>query len=240
MRIWQPRKVTVEDSQLTTSREDIMAYDFDKIIDRCGSDSVKWGCYGDDVLPLWVADVDFQSPQSVIDALRERMDHGVFGYGTEPSELREVVVERLQRLYGWQVSPEALAFLPGVVPGFNLACHAMTTPGDGVLVQTPVYPPFFRAPSNAGCIVQEMGLTLGAESRYNIDFDAFEGAITDRTGMFILCNPHNPVGRVFERWELEQMAEICLRRDIMICSDEIHCDLLFSGHHHVPIASLSP
>ncbi|HUT18465.1 MAG TPA: PatB family C-S lyase [Anaerolineae bacterium] len=217
-----------------------MAYDFDKIIDRRGSDSVKWGRFDDDVLPLWVADVDFLSPQPVINALRERVEHGVFGYGTEPSELREVVVERLQRLYGWRVSPEALEFLPGVVPGFNLACQAVTTAGDGVLVQTPVYPPFFEAPPNAGCTPDEMELTLGADSRYTIDFDAFEDAITNRTRMFILCNPHNPVGRVFERWELVQMAEICLRHDMVICSDEIHDDLLFSGHHHIPVASLSP
>ena len=163
-----------------------MTYDFDKIIDRRGSDSVKWGWFGEDVLPLWVADTDFLSPQPVIDALRQRVEHGVFGYGTEPAELREIVVERLQRLYGWQVSPEELEFLPGVVPGFNLACQAVTTPGDGVLVQTPVYPPFFKAPPNAGCTLDEMQLTLGADGRYTIDFDAFEEAITDRTRMLIL------------------------------------------------------
>jgi len=190
-----------------------MTYNFDKIINRRGSDSVKWGWFDDDVLPLWVADVDFLSPPPVLDALRERVGHGVFGYGTEP---------------------------PGVVPGFNLACQAVTTPGDGVLVQTPVYPPFFKAPPNAGCTLDEMELTLGANGRYTIDFDAFESAITDRTRMFILCNPHNPVGRVFERWELEHMAEICLRHNIVICSDEIHCDLLFDGHRHIPMASLSP
>ena len=111
-----------------------MAYDFDRVINRQGSDSAKWGEYDDDVLPLWVADMDFPSPQPVIDALCERTRHGVFGYGIEPPELREVVAERLQRLYGWRVSSEALQFLPGVVPGFNLACQAVTTPGDGAKV----------------------------------------------------------------------------------------------------------
>ena len=217
-----------------------MACNLDQIVDRRGSDSDKWGCYDEDVLPLWVADMDFRSPEPVIRALRERVDHGVFGYGMEPPELREVVVERLQRLYGWPVSAEALLFLPGVGRGFNLAGRAFASPGDGVLVQTPIYPPILRAPANAGLTCDEMELTRQPDGRYIVDFDAFEAAITGRTRVFILCNPHNPVGRVFEREELEKMAEICLRHDVVICSDEIHCDLLFSGSRHLPIASLAP
>ena len=215
-----------------------MAYNFDQIIDRRGSDSVKWGYYDEDVLPLWVADMDFASPEPVIRALCERADHGVFGYGMAPPELTEVIVDRLQRLYGWQVSPEALVFVPGVVIGFNLACRAVASPGEGVLVQTPVYFPILYAPGNAGLTCDEMELTRRADGHYTIDFDAFEAAITDRTRIFILCNPHNPVGRVFRGDELEQMAGICLRHNIVICSDEIHCDLLFSGSRHLPIASL--
>ena len=217
-----------------------MVYNFDQIIDRRHSNSSKWGRYDEDVLPLWVADMDFVSPEPVIWALLERVNHGVFGYGMEPPELREVVVDRLERLYGWRVSPEALVLLPGVVTGFNLACRAVTSPGDGVLVQTPVYPPILRAYANAGLTRDEMELARQADGRYIVDFDAFEAAITDRTCVFILCNPHNPVGRVFQRDELERMAEICLRHDIVICSDEIHCDLLFSGSRHLPIASLDP
>ena len=217
-----------------------MTYDFNQLIDRRGSDSLKWGRYGKDVLPLWVADLDFRSPEPVIHALRQRIDHGVFGYGTEPPELCDVVAERLRRLYGWQVSPEALLFLPGVVPGIHLTCQVVTRPGDGVLVQTPVYPPFFRVPGNAGCTLDQMELTRQADGHYVVDFDAFENAITDRTRIFVLCNPHNPVGRVFLREELERMAEICLRHDVVICSDEIHCDLLFQGSRHVPIACLDP
>ncbi len=189
---------------------------------------------------MWVADMDFMSPEPVIRVLRERVDHGVFGYGMEPPELRQVVVDRLAGLYDWQVAPEALIFLPGVVTGFNLACRAVTSPGEGVLVQTPVYPPILSAPANAGLTRDEMELTPQPDGRYVIDFAAFEGAITDRTRLFILCNPHNPVGRVFRRGELERMAEICLRHHMVVCSDEIHCDLLFRGSRHVPIASLDP
>ena len=217
-----------------------MIYDFDRVIERRHSDSVKWGLYDEDVLPLWVADMDFPSPEPVIRALRERVEHGVFGYGMPPQELREVVADRLHRLYGWHVSPEALFFVPGVITGFNLACRAVTSPGQGVLVQTPVYDPILHAPGNAGLTCDEMELTRGPDGDYGIDFDAFEATVTDGTRVFLLCNPHNPVGRVFRRDELERMAEICLRHDMIICSDEIHGDLVFSGHRHVPIAALSP
>ena len=217
-----------------------MTYDFNQPIDRRHSDSIKWRHYDPDVLPLWVADMDFVSPEPILRALRERVEHGVFGYGSLPAELREVIVERLRRLYGWQVAPDAVLFLPGVIAGFNLACHAVTSPGDGVLIQTPVYPPILRAPANAKLTNDEMELTRHTDGHYTIDFDSFEKAITDRTRVFILCNPHNPIGRMFRRDELERMAEICLRHDVVICSDEIHCDLVYPGHRHIPVASLSP
>jgi cystathionine beta-lyase len=216
------------------------AHIFDQVIDRRSSDSAKWGYYDEDVLPLWVADVDFPSPQPVIAALRERVAHGIFGYGLEPPALRPVIVERLQRLYGWQVEPEDLVFVPGVVTAFNLATRTVTCPCDGVLVQTPVYFPMLYAPANAGCTLDEMELTLGPEGQYSIDYDAFGAAISAQTRIFLLCNPHNPVGRVFRRDELERMAEICLRHDVVICSDEIHCDLVFDEREHLPIASLDP
>ncbi len=217
-----------------------MAYDFDRHIDRRASESLKWRSYDEDVLPLWVADMDFRAPEPVIRALRERVEHGVFGYGVPPAELRQVIVEWLQRQHNWCVSPDALVFLPGVVTGFNLVCQAMASPGDGVLIQTPVYPPILRAPANAGLTRDEMELTRRPDGQYEIDFDVFERTITDRTRVFILCNPHNPVGRVFRRDELERMAAACLRHNIVICSDEIHSDLVFSGHRHIPIVSLSP
>jgi cystathionine beta-lyase len=189
---------------------------------------------------MWVADMDFRSPEPVIDALHERVEHGVFGYGAAPHQLREVIVDRLQRLYGWQVSPQDLIFLPGVVTGFNLVCHAVASPGEGVLIQTPVYYPILDAPGAAGLTNDEMELTRRSNGSYEIDFDVFQETITNRTRVFILCNPHNPVGRVFRRDELERMAEICLRHRIVICSDEIHGDILFDDIQHLPIASLAP
>ena len=217
-----------------------MTYDFDGRTNRRRSDSLKWNQYDDDVLPMWVADMDFRSPDPVIRAMHERVDHGVFGYGWVPPDLGEVIVERLQRLYDWQVSPQELVFLPGAVTSFNLVCHAMGAPGDGVLMQTPIYFPMLWAPSGAGLTNDEMELTRVPDGSYAIEFGLFERAITDRTRIFMLCNPHNPIGRVFRREELEQMAEICLRHDILICSDEIHCDLVFQGSRHVPIATLAP
>jgi cystathionine beta-lyase len=217
-----------------------MIYDFDRIIDRRKTDSVKWQRYGEGVLPLWVADMDFPSPEPVIEALRQRVDHGIFGYPAELPELRPVLAQQLAERYGWQVDVEAIMLMPGVVTGFNLAAHAVTSPGDGLLAQTPVYFPILHAPGNVEGTLDQMELTRRADGQYEIDFDLFEAAITDRTRIFVLCNPHNPVGRVFRRDELEQMAEICLRHDIVICSDEIHCDLVFPGHTHIPIASLAP
>jgi len=217
-----------------------MHYDFDCVVDRCGTDSVKWCHYPPEALPLWVADMDFRSPEPVIAALQGRVQHGVFGYGKEPSELRAVLVERLQRLYGWRVSPDWLVFLPGIVIGFNLACRAFASPGDGVLLQVPAYPPILAAPQNAGCTREEMELTRQANGQYSVDLDLFERTITDRSRVFILCNPHNPVGRVFTREELRGMAEICLRHRLIICSDEIHSDFVYRGQEHLPIGALDP
>ena len=216
-----------------------MSFDFDCMIDRCHSDSAKWCRYDNDILPLWVADMDFLSPAPVLRALEERVAHGVFGYGTPAEEFREIVQERLLQLYDWHVALEEILLLPGVIAGFNLACRAAGAPGDQVLVEVPVYPPMLRAPGNSGQSCQVVPLVADRQ-RYNHDFDAFEQAITERTSLFLLCNPHNPVGRVFEASELERLAEICLRHDIVICSDEIHCDILFDGRPHVPVASLAP
>jgi cystathionine beta-lyase len=217
-----------------------MSDDFDRLPDRKGTESLKWHAYNDDVLPMWVADMDFPSPEPVVRALRQRVDHGVFGYPRIPPELRSVLAERLARLYHWQVQPDELVFIPGVVTGFNLACHALAAPHEAVLVQTPIYPPILKAGETTGIQSQEMMLTQLPDGSYEVDWEAFEAAITPETRLFILCNPHNPVGRVFRQDELERCAEICLRHGVTICSDEIHCDLVFSGHRHIPMASLSP
>jgi cystathionine beta-lyase len=217
----------------------MMQYDFDTVRERRGSDSAKWKKYGDEVLPLWVADMDFVSAEPILRALHRRIDHGFLGYTRPVPELCSVIQERLNRLYQWAIRDEEIFFLPGLVTGLNLSIQAYTRPGDGVLVQPPVYPHFVKDPVHHGRALVDPPLIPQGDT-YEIDFDAFEGAITDRTKIFILSNPHNPVGRVYTRKELETLAEVCLRHHLIICSDEIHCDLLYPGFRHIPIASLSP
>jgi cystathionine beta-lyase len=215
-------------------------FDFDRLPARRDSDSNKWRKFPADVLPLWVADMDFASPPAVVAALRARVEHGFFGYLVERPELQEAVAERVGKRYGWRVDPEAVMPLPGVIAGFNLALRALTQPGDGLLVQTPVYPPILRAAGNHGLTRDGHALTRAGDGRYAVDPDTFAAAIQPRTRAFLLCNPHNPVGRSFDGRELEAMAEACLRRELWIVADEIHCDLLFDGRQHVPVATLAP
>jgi cysteine-S-conjugate beta-lyase len=224
-----------------------MKIDFDHLPDRRNTDSVKWRLYGPDVLPLWVADMDFPSPEPIIKALKARVEHGVYGYPKgvqyhpkELPELRRLIIERLEKLYRWHVQPEDLIVQPGVATGFNLACHTLQEPQGEVLVQTPLYPPILKAPGYAELLLKEVPLRQQESGRYEIDWDSFEAAFNKNTRLFILCSPHNPVGRVFNEEELRRMAEICLHKGVTICSDEIHCDILFSGNRHIPIASIDP
>ncbi len=216
----------------------LMRYDFDQVIERRGTDSIKWGIHPEDVIPMWVADMDFRSADPIVSALRNRVDHGIFGYGQVTSELRRAVTERVKQRYDWEVGEHEILFLPGVVTGLNVAFQAFAAAGDGVMAQPPVYFHFLGDPARHGRAVVDPPLVRNGDS-YEIDFDAFERAITDRTRLFVLCNPHNPVGRVYTRSELERIAEICLTHRLIICSDEIHCDLLYRGYHHTPIATLS-
>ena len=215
-------------------------FDFDRVVDRRRTDSNKWRKFPADVLPLWVADMDFPSPPAVVRALHARVEHGFFGYLTEHNDLPEVVAERVAKRYGWRINPEAVVTLPGVIAGFNQALRALTSPGDGMLIQTPVYPPILRSAGNHGLRRDEHPLTRGADGRYTVDLDAFAAALRETTRVFLLCNPHNPVGRLYGRAELEGMAAACLRRDTVIVADEIHCDLLHDGRQHAPVASLAP
>ncbi len=212
-------------------------------IDRRDSRSIKWTMYAPDVLPLWVADMDFRACETVVNALHERIDHGVFGYQGNSPELRAVLVERLARRHNMTVTPEQILFLPGLVLALNLAVLSFTQPGDAVLTLTPVYPPFLNAPKHGRDLITVplAVATDGSRLHYTIDFDALEAAVTPRTRLFLLCNPHNPVGRVFTRAELEQIADFCQRHDLIIVSDEIHCDLLLEPDaHHISIAALAP
>ena len=220
-----------------------MRYNFDEIIDRSNSDAAKWTYYDKSPLPLWVADMDFRSPEPVIRALHERVDHGVFGYGMPPLALAETICQRMHDLYQWEVTPGQIIYVPSIVAGFNIACQSVGEPGSEVLVQTPVYPPFLSAPKFQDRVLATADLTLvpnGKTISYEIDYDRFEAVITPQTQIFLLCNPHNPIGRGFSREEQLCLADICLKHNITICSDEIHSDLLLGDTTHIPMATLSP
>ncbi len=214
-------------------------YNFDQVRERRGTDSRKWQKYGDEVIPLWVADMDFPSPEPVLQALHERVNHGVFGYAYPRKELFEVIQERFQNLYHWKIHPEEIFFMPTLLSGLNLIFQVFSQPGDGILIQPPVYHRFIKDALTHDRIIVDPPLVPKGDT-YEIDFEAFERAITKRTKIFILCNPHNPVGRVFTARELTRLAEICLRHRLVICSDEIHCELLYPGQKHMALASLSP
>jgi len=214
--------------------------DFDIPIDRRGTSSEKWDRYeGRDILPLWVADMDFRSPEPVIKALHQRVDHGVFGYTDPPRELLEVVCTMLLDLYSWSVEPDWIVWLPGLVSGLNIACRAAGQEGDEILTAVPVYPPFLTAPGHANRRLGTIPM-ISDGSRWIMDLDALRDRLTPRTSLFLLCNPHNPCGRAFEPAEPFELAERFAGNDRIICSDEIHCGLLLdSSIRHVPIAALS-
>ncbi len=216
---------------------------FDTLIERRTSGCLKWNAYDEDVLPVWVADMDFHSPEPILKALHQRVDHGVFGYQFDDPPVRQVIAQRMNERYGWSVETRDIVFVPNLVSALNFVCTAYAEPGDEVLMSTPVYPPFIVAPGNSGRVATMVDMPIvrsGQQMRYEIDFDAFEAAITPRTKLFILCSPHNPVGRAWTRPELERLAEICLHHNLTIVSDEIHCDLLLDPLQHIPLASLSP
>jgi len=216
-------------------------FDFDTPVERRATASLKWDKYrARDIIPLWVADMDFRSPPAVISALQQRVAYGVFGYTLAPQELNDVVVAVLKNLYDWEVEPEWLVWLPGLVTGLNVVCRAVGVEGDDVMTAVPVYPPFLTAPEHFRRNLVKVPLEE-KNNRWQFDFDRLEKSITAKTRVFILCNPHNPVGRVYARDELETLAAICKKHDIMICSDEIHCGLILDKDKpHIPTASLDP
>ena len=211
---------------------------FDQPIDRRHSDSTKWGKYaGRDILPLWVADMDFAAPPPVLEALHRRLDHGVLGYPQPWPSLAEAVVEHLAREYDWAIEADWIVWLPGLVTGLNVACRAVE---GGVFSATPVYPPFLSAPAFSGRELATAPLAQ-ADGGWQWDLERVAAALTPATRLFLLCHPHNPVGRCWRENELAALAELCERRDLVVCSDEIHCGLILDkGRRHVPFARLSP
>ena len=214
-------------------------FDFSIPVERRNTASMKWDKYKDrDIIPLWVADMDFCSPPAVIKALHQRIDHGVFGYTIAPESLKTLVVEKLEADFSWTIKPKWLVWLPGLVTGFNVACRAVGQDNDDVMTAIPVYPHFLTAPQNSRRNLIKVPLQE-KDNQWSFDFDGLEKAITPHTRLFILCNPHNPVGRVFRRDELNTLAAICEKHKIIICSDEIHCDLILDNDRtHIPTATL--
>ena len=240
-----------------------MTFDFDTVHTRLGTDSEKWQKYagavsasGSDILPMWVADMDFRAPPAILDALQRRVAHGIFGYGRPTRDDVDAVVNALHARHGWKISPEWLVWLPGLVVGLNVTAQAFAAAGEQVLCNTPVYGPFMTAATNHGRESVAVPLALNtAARRWEIDFDAMERAVAasggdgsgggggggsgSRAKLFFLCNPHNPVARVFRREELTRLGEFCLRHKIVLCSDEIHCDLILDETlRHIPAGTL--
>jgi len=216
-------------------------FDFDEPVDRTGSCSFKWDRYeGRDVIPLWVADMDFRSPQAVVDALHERVSHGVFGYSHASAGLEATVQAHLRDDFSWDVPADWIVWLPGLVSGLNVLCRAIGERGDDVVTFTPIYPPFLTAPGLAERGLVKVPLACRGD-RWEMDLELLETALTERTRLLLLCSPHNPVGRVWSREELEGLAEVARRHDLVIGSDDIHAGLVLDeDKRHLPLAVVAP
>jgi cystathionine beta-lyase len=217
-----------------------MKYNFDELVPRRGSNSYKWDSAGsEDVLPMWVADMDFRTAPAVVEALRKRVEHGIFGYVKVPTAYYDAIGDWFKRRHSWRVEKDWILFTTGVVPALSAIIKALTHPGDKVLVQAPVYNCFFSSIRNDECEMVANPL-IYRNGAYSIDFDDLEKKAADpRVKLLLLCNPHNPAGRVWTRQELTRIGEICLRNDVFVVADEIHCELVYPGHQYIPFASIS-
>lgn len=214
-----------------------MQYDFDFKTERRGTDSIKYGKYGKEVLPMWVADADFPAPLPVVNAVTARAAHGIFGYPLEENIVEQATANWMRTRFNWQLNREQVTFSPSVVTSLALAVDIYTQPGDQVLFFTPTYPPFFRVVRSVGRIVLDCSLY---HSTYQIDFEDLEHKMSQpRARLFFLCNPQNPSGRVFTHEELLKIGELCLKNNVLMFSDEIHCDFVYKGRH-IPFPTLSP
>jgi cystathionine beta-lyase len=218
-----------------------MHFDFDQPVNRAGTDSQKWQKYaGRDVLPMWVADMDFLCAPPILAALHARVDQGHFGYARPVKSTVDAVVAAMERNYGWKIDGSWIVWLPGLVVGLNITAQAFAGAGEEVLTLSPVYPPFITAPKNSARVSTQVPFVL-SNGAWTIDWAALERAVTARTKLFYLCNPHNPLARVWRREELIRLAEFCVRHNLVLCSDEIHCDLILEPTlPHIPTALLSP
>lgn len=217
---------------------DSMKYDFDEIIPRRGTNSYKWDTpEADDILPMWVADMDFRTAPAIIEALRRRVSHGIFGYTKVPDSYYEAVTDWFEKRHHWHIDPDWMIYTSGVVPAVSAILKALTKPGDKVIVQTPAYNCFFSSIRNDECVLSSNDL-IYKDGRYTVDFEDLEEKAQEAE-VLLLCNPHNPSGRVWTADELRKIGDICMRHNVFVVSDEIHCELTYEGHDYVPFASLS-
>lgn len=214
-------------------------FDFDQIIERQGSGSVKWDSVENpSILPMWVADMDFRAAPAIVDALQKRVEHGIFGYAKVPDAYYEATINWFSRKHSFHIERDWILYTSGVVPAISAILKALTNPGDGVIVQTPVYNCFFSSIRNMGCQLVENPL-VNCDGHYQVDFEDLENkASRSDVTVMMLCNPHNPVGRAWTKQELVRIGEICFKHGVKVISDEIHCDLMFPGNHHQPFAAL--
>ncbi len=218
-------------------------YNFDEIIDRKGTGALKIDLcnarFGaEDLLPLWVADMDFRTPDFIMEAIRKRADHEILGYTIRTKEYYDSILEWVDNQFKWRIEQRWIGFVPGIVPGIAFAINAFSEKGDNIIVQPPIYPPFMSVPANNGREVRYNPLIL-RNGQFEIDFDNFESCIDNKTKIFILCNPHNPGGKVWKKVDLERIAQICKQHNILVVSDEIHADMVLSGHKHYPFPTVS-
>ncbi|MBU8909847.1 MAG: PatB family C-S lyase, partial [Desulfobacterales bacterium] len=215
-------------------------YNFDEIIDRSHTSSLKWEKYeGRDIIPMWVADMDFKAPPAILDTLQQSIEHGILGYTVLPDELNDIIISKLDVLYNWKVEKEWIIWVPGVVCALNIACEAFGSPQDKIVTTTPIYPPFLSAPGNCGKKLVTVPM-IDINQRATLDFDALEKELKENTGLFMFCSPYNPCGTVFTKEEINRIVELCAAHDVVICSDEIHSDfVLDKDKRHIPTASVS-
>ena len=229
-----------------------MKYDFDRVHSRKNTNCAKWDAVkaifgSEDVIPMWVADMDFPTAKPITEALKKRAEHEFYGYTQAGPSVIESVTDRVQRKFGWKIEPEWVVFTPGVIPAISITIKALTHPGDEIILQEPVYYPFFSAVKANGCQIVTNQLKF-SDGRYEMDFEDLESKFESKTGMqfggnrirgIILCNPHNPIGRVWGREDLKRLGDIVIGHGATVISDEIHCELLFKGYKHTPFATIS-
>lgn len=218
-------------------------YNFDTVIQRHGTGALKTDKLEErfgrsDLIPAWVADMDFATPDFIIDSLKERLNHPILGYTIEPADYRPAIIEWEKNLHGWDIEPDWISYIPGIVKGIGMVINVFTRPGDNVVIMPPVYHPFRITAEENGRKVVNIPLIHDSDGRLNMDFEALE-AYSDKGGILLLSNPHNPGGRMWTRDELSRLAEICKRKNLLVVSDEIHADMALWGKRHVPFATVS-